>query len=99
MGILESPESSFSHLDLPISTLSTPELPSQLKKGVREGISMDLDALRASLIPTDEMARKIEESSDPVGGIHGLKLILSKTGHYKGRIDGAVDTTNANQKK
>ena len=66
-------------------------LPSSLKETVRSKVAMDLDSLRSTLVPTIEMAKKIEADSDPVGWIHGLKLILSKSNHYKWKIDGSIE--------
>ena len=52
---------------------------------------MDLESLRANLPSHTELAKEIDEKSDPIGGIHGLKMILLKSGNYRGKLDGNIE--------
>ncbi|GAB0174203.1 MAG: hypothetical protein HHAS10_00820 [Candidatus Altimarinota bacterium] len=93
MALSNFPDYSYDMLGPPLDTkkVEPPSLPSFMKEGVHESVEMNLAELRKTLIPTDEMARQIDRQSDPIGGIHGLKLVLSKTNNYKGKIDGNID--------
>lgn len=66
-------------------------LPPSVKETVRSSVAMDLDSLRKTLVPTLEMAKKIEEDSDLVWWIHWLKMILTHARHFKGKIDGNIE--------
>lgn len=91
MEIFETPEQPLTPIEPVLRGPKPLDPPEFMKKGMREETQMDIAKLRSELVPTDDMARKIEADSDPVGGIHGLKAILKKSNHYKGKVDGSID--------